>query len=136
LPEDRRNLVWFMFMDPQARQLLVEWEQEACLTVAAFRAEAGRDLSEPDYQEIIHDLLEGSSDFAAVWARQDVRGRREALKRFQHPELGRFDLEFTSFQVAEQPSLRLALYTPAEDGRSERTVREIVAAQKIPSSGT
>jgi hypothetical protein len=71
-----------------------------------------------------------------MWARQDVRGRREGLKRFQHSEFGRFDLEFTSFQVAEQPSLRLSLYTPADDGRSERTVREIVSAQQMPSSLT
>ncbi len=37
------------------------------------------------------------------------------------------DLEFTTFQVAEQPSLRLFLYTPA-DGRSETKLREVAAA--------
>ncbi len=133
LPDDRRNLVWFMFMVPAARQLLVEWEKEAPLTVAALRAEAGRDLSAPDYQELIADLLAGSPDFAALWARQEVRGRREGLKRFQHPEFGRFDLEFTSFQVAEQPALRLSLYTPADDGHSEMTLREVVAAGAVAS---
>jgi len=34
-----------------------------------------------------------------MWARQDVRGRQEGLKRFDHPELGRIDLEFTAFQL-------------------------------------
>jgi hypothetical protein len=103
--------------------------------VAALRAEAGRDLSDPDYQELISDLLAGSPDFAAFWARQDVRGRREGLKRFQHPQFGHYDLEFTSFQVAEQPTLRLALYTPADDGRSERTLREIVTAHQDLAGG-
>jgi hypothetical protein len=130
LPDDRRNLVWFMFMVPAAHELLVEWETEAPLTVAALRAEAGRDLSAPDYQDLISDLLAGSPGFAALWARQDVRGRREGQKRFAHPAFGRYDLEFTSFQVAEQPSLRLSLYTPADDGHSERTLREIVAAHR------
>jgi transcription regulator MmyB-like protein len=46
--------------------------------------------------------------------------------RFQHPELGRFDLEYTAFQVAEQPSLRLYLYTPA-DKRTEMKLRETAA---------
>ncbi len=128
LPEDRQNLLWFMFMVPLARRLLVDWEKEAPLSVAALRAEAGRDLGEPDYQELITELLAGSPEFAAIWARQDVRGRQEGLKRFRDPELGRFDLEFTSFQVAEQPSLRLYLYTPADDGRSEAKLREVVAA--------
>jgi transcriptional regulator with XRE-family HTH domain len=131
LPEDRRNLVWFMFMVPHAQQLLVDWETEAPLTVAAFRAEAGRDLSDPDYQELITALLQGSPEFEAIWARQDVRGRREGVKRFRHRELGRFDLEFTSFQVAEQPSVHLALYTPADD-QSESTVRAIAARGDHP----
>ena len=127
LPEDKRNLLWFMFLVPSTRQLLLDWDKEAPLSVAALRAEAGRDLGEPDYQELITALLEGSPEFAAIWARQDVRGRQEGLKRFRHPELGRLDLEFTSFQVAEQPSLRLYLYTPADDGRSEGKLRKAVA---------
>ena len=72
-------------------------------------------------------LLEGSPEFSVIWTRQDVRGHQEGLKRFQHPELGRLDLEFTSFQVAEQPSLRLYLYTPADDGRTEAKLRKAVA---------
>jgi transcriptional regulator with XRE-family HTH domain len=128
LPEGKRNILWFVFLVPATRRLLVEWEKEAALSVAALRAEAGRDLGEPDYQELITELLEGSADFAAIWGRQDVRGRQEGLKRFRHPEFGRFDLEFTSFQVAEQPSLRLYLYTLADDGQSETKLREAVTA--------
>ncbi len=59
--------------------------------------------------------VSSSPEFAVLWARQDVRGRQEGLKRFQHPKLGRLDLEYTSFQVAEQPSMRLDLYTPADE---------------------
>jgi hypothetical protein len=62
-----------------------------------------------------------------MWARQDVRGRQEGLKRFRHPTLGRFDLEFTVFQVAEQPGLRLFLYAPA-DSRSEQKLREAASS--------
>ena len=66
LPEGRCNLLWFMFLVPTTRRLLLDWEQEAPLSVAALRAEAGRDLGEPDYQELIGGLLEGSPDFAAI----------------------------------------------------------------------
>jgi transcriptional regulator with XRE-family HTH domain len=127
LPDDRRNILWFTFLVPTTRRLLLDWEHEAALSVAALRAEAGGDLGEPDYQALIVELLRESPDFARMWARQDVRGRQEGLKRFQHPKLGRFDLEFTAFQVAEQPSLRLFLYAPA-DGRSEQKLRGAVAA--------
>jgi transcriptional regulator with XRE-family HTH domain len=135
LPDGWRNVVWNVFMVPATRTRLVEWEKEAALSVAALRAEAGRDLGDPDYEELITELLEGSPEFAAIWARQDVRGRREGLKRYDHPDIGRFDLEYTSFQVAEQPSLRLSLYTPADD-RSERQLRAFAASSSDPRSRT
>jgi transcriptional regulator with XRE-family HTH domain len=128
VPADRRNLVRNVFMNPEPRRHLVEWEHEAALAVAALRAEAGADLGAPDYQELIADLLAASPEFAAIWARQEVQWRKEGLKHFRHPELGPYDLEYTSFQVAERPSLRLALYTPTDDGRSEAVLRAVVAA--------
>ncbi len=83
LPEDKRNLLWYIFMVPSTRELLVDWEDEAALSVAALRAEVGGDLSEPDYKELMTELVEASPDFAAIWARQDVRIRQEGLKRFR-----------------------------------------------------
>ncbi|MBJ7602594.1 MAG: helix-turn-helix domain-containing protein [Candidatus Dormibacteraeota bacterium] len=126
LPDHRRNSLWRMFMVADGRRLLLDWEREAELMVAAFRADAGRDLTDPDYQELINDLIEGSSEFAALWRRQDVHGRPEGLKRLKHPELGRLDLEFTTYQVGEQPSLRLHLFTPARDGPTEARLRVAV----------
>ncbi|TMD17654.1 MAG: helix-turn-helix domain-containing protein [Chloroflexi bacterium] len=125
MPEHQRNTLCWAFLVPETRRVLFDWEHECALAVAAFRADAGRDLVEPDYQELITDLLRRSTDFAAIWAQQDVRGRQEGRKRLQHPELGRLDLEFTIFQVAEQPSLRLYLYTPGDSG-TETKLRETV----------
>ena len=84
-----------------------------------------------------HDFSRASRrpDFGAIWVRQDVQGRLEGVKRFQHPKLGRFDLEFTAFQVAEQPTLRLSLYTPADDGRSATTLRAVTTARPGLTSG-
>lgn len=128
LPDDDRNILWFAFMVPSTRKLFVDWEREVTLSIAAFRAEAGRDLSHPYYKDLVDELLANSPDFARLWARQDVRGRVEGLRRFRHAVVGRFDVESMSFQVAEQPSLRLFLHMPAADGRSEAKLREIVSA--------
>src|SRR4051794_32790089 len=50
LTADLRNLLRFVFLVPTTRRLLVDWEQEAALSVAAFRAEGGGNLGDPDYQ--------------------------------------------------------------------------------------
>jgi len=38
VPEPDRNIVWWMFTDPAARDVLVEWEQEAAALLGRFRA--------------------------------------------------------------------------------------------------
>jgi len=136
LPENRRNTLWWAFMVPASRRLMLDWDRESALAVAAFRADAGRDLVEPDYQELITELLDGSREFAALWARQDVRGRQEGRKRLHHAELGRLDLEFTIFHLSEQPSLRLSLYTPAADGPTASRLRTLAAPPPAPPSRT
>lgn len=128
MPEGERNSMRLLFLVPSTRRLFLNWEHEAAVAVAAFRADGGRDLSEPDYQELIKELIERSPEWASLWTRQDVRGRPEGLKRLQHPKLGRVDLEFTIFQVAEQPSLRLYLYTPADE-RTETKLRDTITAR-------
>ena len=127
LPAEKRNILWWYFLVPWSRRLMLDWDREAALTVAAFRAEAGGELVEPDYQQLITELLDLSPDFAAIWARQDVRERQGGFKRLRHPKLGRLDLESTSLRDTENPSLRLFIYSPA-DRKSEDKLREAAAA--------
>jgi len=129
LPIDRQNVLWALFMVPSARRLHTDWEQQVPVSVAALRAEAGRDLGDPDYQALITELVHGSPEFAALWARQDVRGRLEGAKLFNHPQLGRLEFEYTPFEIIEQPSLRLYLFTPA----NKNTEAKLRAATETPA---
>src|SRR5262249_36248575 len=42
LPPEERNILWWTFADPNARNVLVEWEAEARAQLARFRAAAAR----------------------------------------------------------------------------------------------
>jgi hypothetical protein len=111
-----------MFMNPLAKQMLVDWADEVAFYVAAFRSSAGPDIAAADHRALIEELTAGNPDFSTIWQRQDVRVRSETLKHFAHPDLGRFSLNATSFLLAEHPSLRISLYLPA-DVQSEVTFR-------------
>jgi MmyB-like transcription regulator ligand binding domain len=134
-PDDQRNSMRVLFLDPATRRMFMDWENETAVAIAAFRADAGRDVSDPDYQELINDLVEMSPRWASLWRKQDVRGRPEGLKKLQHHSLGRINLDFTIFQVAEQPSLRLYLYTPGDE-RTEIKLREAIPSRRslIPTT--
>jgi transcriptional regulator with XRE-family HTH domain len=119
-PEEQRNTLWLLFVDPRRRKLYLDWEEQAGRAVAAFRAEAAPYLDEAPFQTLIADLLQESPDFARMWERRDVDGRTDGLKRLRHPRFGRMDLEHTIYQVNDQPGLRLLLYSPA--GSREETI--------------
>jgi transcriptional regulator with XRE-family HTH domain len=129
LPIDRRNILWSLFMVPSARHLHADWAQAVPLSVAALRAEAGHHLGDPDYRLLIDELIGASQEFAALWGRQDVRGREGGAKHFNHPQLGRLGFEYTPFEIPEQPSMRLYLFTPTDE-RTERKMREVAAASR------
>ena len=132
-PDDKRNSMRVLFLDAVTRRMFIDWENETAVAIAAFRADAGRDIGDPDYQELINDLVEMSPQWASLWTKQDVRGRPEGLKKLQHHALGRINLDFTIFQVAEQPSLRLYLYTPGDE-RTEIKLREAIPSRRTLNS--
>jgi transcriptional regulator with XRE-family HTH domain len=130
LPEGRRNALWSMFMRPSRRRLIRDWAREAEIMVASFQRSTAAYLDEPEFQELITDLREQSPEFAALWARHDVRGRLEGWKRLDHAELGYLDLEYTTYQVNDEPGLRLVLYTPEAGSRTDAILR----AQQVSDS--
>jgi transcriptional regulator with XRE-family HTH domain len=125
LPEGRRNALWAMFMLENRRRMTVDWPREAEKMVATFRALAAPHLDEPEFQSLLAELQAGSPEFAALWERQDVQGRTDGLKRLRHPLLGSIELEHTSYQVNDQPGLRLYLYTAGPGCRTDRAIRSL-----------
>ncbi|MBO0684213.1 MAG: helix-turn-helix domain-containing protein [Candidatus Dormibacteraeota bacterium] len=128
LPEGRRNMLWATFMVPERRRLFQEWGREAARMVARFRNEAAAHLDEPACQMLVAELSAESPEFAEFWERRDVQGRTDGLKLLRHPELGDLELEYTTYQVSDQPGLKLCLYTPEPGSRTERVLQEAASA--------
>jgi transcriptional regulator with XRE-family HTH domain len=111
-PRDR-NLLWFMFMHPLARQLYIDWEGAARHILAFFRASTGRYVGETWFTALIAELSCASPAFAAWWPRNDVYGTpREAHKEVNHPLVGRLALQSTPLQIAQAPELCMMVYAP------------------------
>ncbi len=81
-PEER-NLLRFIFLDPAARELIVDWNNRARRVVAEFRSDAGRHLTEPPTLRLLDFLERGSQLFAKWWGEQDVREREGGARRFR-----------------------------------------------------
>jgi len=109
-----RNKVWWMFTDPAARKVYVEWEQEASDLLGRFRAAAARRPDDPAFTTLIERLHQASPEVRDWWPRYEVRPVGSGTKRLHHPALGDVAFQHTVLQVADRPEQMLVYFTTSE----------------------
>ncbi|WP_405862294.1 helix-turn-helix transcriptional regulator [Streptomyces sp. NBC_01515] len=115
-PVKQRNLARYLFLHPAARELFAGyWDRQITGCVARLRAIAGTAPDAPDLTSLVGELLLKSPDFAGLWERYEVTGRRPTQKTFQHPQVGTLTLTSQSLHVEGTPGQRIGVYT-AEPG--------------------
>ncbi|GLZ58351.1 transcriptional regulator [Micromonospora sp. NBRC 107095] len=92
-----RNLVRDVFLENDARGLLLDWQEIAVQTAAALRAEG--DPRDPATAELISSMLM-DADFRRLWENHDVRPVQNEIKRFVHPLVGPLTLRRQALSIA------------------------------------
>lgn len=103
------NLLSYIFLDPAARELVVDWDQRARRVVAEFRADAGAHLDESAVLALLDNLNRQSPVFAHWWTRHAVVEREGGLREFQHPCRGKLAYQQITFRLATHPDLKLVM---------------------------
>ena len=112
--EPTPNLLRFVFVDPTARKLLVDWDKRARRVCAEFRADCRTRLEEPALQKLVAELSSASPEFAAYWKQHDVLERQGGPRDFNHPQRGLISYQQVSLHPAEQEALKLVMLTPLD----------------------
>ena len=105
-----RNLMHVVFTDPAARSFYADWQEVASNSVAGFRLGHGTSPDDPRIRQVLAELLDASEEFAALWSRQDARGKALAHKRFHHRAVGPLTLTMQTFDVRAAPGQELVVY--------------------------
>jgi transcriptional regulator with XRE-family HTH domain len=112
---DPPNLVRYVFLAPQSRNVHGDWETEARELVARLHASAAACACDDAFDGVIRELLVTSSDFARLWASQDVVSAcRPSATRMIHPEIGPVDFNVDVLALPTGPARRLLAYVPAD----------------------
>ncbi|WP_240311686.1 helix-turn-helix transcriptional regulator [Nocardioides houyundeii] len=94
----------WLFLDPASRELLVEWEMVARLSVGVLRQAAGRYPRDKQLHALVGELSVASSEFRTWWAEHDVDTRCRGPKRFHHPIVGDIVTWVEALQIGEGQS--------------------------------
>ncbi len=114
LPSGERNEVWWMFTDPRARDVYVDWEHDAGAMLARFRLAAARRLDDPAFVELVDKLHEHSPEARRWWPRHEVLPPASGTKRLRHPLLGEITLDHVVLQVADNPDQKLVTFSTVD----------------------
>ena len=113
LPAGERNLVRWMFTAERAREVYVDWEQEARAMLGRFRLAAARHRHDGDFAVLIADLQRDSEHVREWWPRHDVIAVGSGSKKLRHPRLGPVSYSHVVLQVADNPDQTLVSYSAA-----------------------
>ena len=106
------NLLRFVFLEPQTRSFLVDWEARARRITAEFRADCRNTLEEPALIRLVEELSVASTDFARFWKQHDVLERQGGERRFMHPKRGAISYQQVTLRPGEHEYLKLVMLKP------------------------
>ncbi|GAB2889259.1 helix-turn-helix transcriptional regulator [Streptomyces deserti] len=137
-PVKQRNLARYLFLHPAARTVFTDWDNQIRGCVARLRALAGTDPDAPDLAALVGELVLKSPDFAGLWERYEVKGRKYATKSFHHPQVGDITLGFQAMHLEGTPGQRLGVYTaePGTPDHDAMLLLDMTATQPAPDRTT
>ncbi len=128
VPPAQRNILRSIFLDPDSHVAKHDWESVARVVVGTFRADSVRAGAEAQIQPLVDELCQASSAFAEMWRSHDVQRQGEGDKRLDHPQLGAFAMEFSTFTIDARPDLGMIVYNPMNPEDADK-IRALIAAR-------
>ncbi|MDE5060738.1 MULTISPECIES: helix-turn-helix transcriptional regulator [Alphaproteobacteria] len=121
LPPGERNILRIIFLDPRSRAMQPDWESMARYVVGAFRIETTRAGAADEVAPLVTELCRLSPEFYTMWHENSVtEAPADIVKHIDHPVLGPFAFEHSTFSVDGRPDLTLVVYNPATPADAEK----------------
>lgn len=110
-PDQYDRPVEYLFLDPAARSYYLDWDVIARATISGLRYATGFTPAHPAVAPLVDELLRRSDEFRGLRDNHEVAGLTITYKRIQHPDVGRLDLTYQTFEVRDTPGQQLIVAT-------------------------
>lgn len=121
-----RNILRWIFTDPAARDLYIEWTTVASEMVGVLQLEASARPHDSRIANLVGELATRSAEFRLWWAQPNPQGRTSGRKNFRHPVAGELTVDWEAFTLPDDSTQTLFIYTAA-DPTSDDALRLLAA---------
>jgi transcriptional regulator with XRE-family HTH domain len=119
------NLLRFLFLDPRARERVIDWEQVARQAVSTLRVDSSANIDDTHLGQLIDELSRQSPQFRDLWTRHEATTFTTGQLRFNNPVVGTITVNFESFPIAGVPGQSLGIAFPTAGGADEQKLKQL-----------
>jgi transcriptional regulator with XRE-family HTH domain len=105
------SLMRYLFLDPDARVRITNWESFAQASVGALRREMGLHPDDVRLRRLVDELRQADDDVARWWDDHGVRDYASVPKQINHPVAGPLSFDIELVAMANLPDQHLIVYT-------------------------
>ena len=113
VPLRERNILRRLFLKPEARAGMANWEEVARFVLAVLRLDVARAGGSAEADALVAELQEASAEFRAFWDESTMRSHGVTVKRLHHRVAGLLTLECSAFPVDGADGLTMIVFNPA-----------------------
>ncbi|MEV5613328.1 helix-turn-helix transcriptional regulator [Streptomyces sp. NPDC052225] len=122
-----RNWARLTFLNPDYRELFLNWESKASDMVSYLRLYAGRNPEDPELSALVGELSVKSEQFRKLWATHDVKEKGHGVKRMRHPLVGELTLSYETLHLPDDDGQFLSVYHAEPDSESAEALRMLAS---------
>lgn len=123
----RRNFARFVFLDPLARQRLVDWQPLAKAFVAALRRRRGRYPDDAELEDLVADL-HADGKFAQWWTQYDIQCTQLVDQRIRHPVAGEIVVSWETLYPADETGQSITIGSVTPGSPHARALRDLATS--------
>ncbi|CAO5257678.1 helix-turn-helix domain-containing protein [Frankia sp. AgKG'84/4] len=128
----RPNIARLVLLDPHTRELYANWRRKVDDVVSYLRLSSGQHPDDEQLTSLIGELCVNSPEFAATWARHQVRDCSPGVREYRHPLVGELSLFEEVLRLQDDAGVRLAVLSP-EPGSASAERLALLASLHAPA---
>jgi transcriptional regulator with XRE-family HTH domain len=134
MPLRERNMARWMFLDPRAKQVYLDWADIAAQMVAILRAAMVPGTCNDRLAELVGDLSVASPEFARFWADYRLFEHTHGTKRIFHEAVGEMKLNYEALPLPGDGGQTVVVYTADKGSSSEEKLALLFSWSATPTA--